>query len=108
CALCALCGSALCGSALSGSVGFGQQPAPPVVVPMPALLRNYQPVTAERLAHPEAGNWLMVRRTYDGWAYSPLAQITPANVAGLRPVWIFSTAEARPHEAAPIVNNGVM
>ena len=47
--------------------------------------RNYQPVTAERLKNPEAGNWLMIRRTYDGWGYSPLDQITPANVARLKP-----------------------
>src|SRR5258708_4908617 len=64
--------------------------------------------TAERLLHPEDNNWLMIRRTYDGWGYSPLDQITPTNVARLRPVWVFSTAEARVHESAPIVNNGVM
>src|SRR5215831_11778308 len=76
--------------------------------PMPAVLRNYQPVTAERLRKPEDGNWLMIRRTYNGWGYSPLDQITPANVTRLRPVWVFSTGETRPHEAAPLVNNGVM
>jgi alcohol dehydrogenase (cytochrome c) len=69
---------------------------------------QYQPVTAERLKHPEDGNWLMLRRTYDGWGYSPLDQITPANVARLKPVWVFSTGETRAHESAPIVNNGVM
>ena len=36
------------------------------------------------------------------------AEITPANVSRLRPVWVFSTGEARPHESAPIVNGGVM
>src|SRR3984885_14757293 len=76
--------------------------------PMPLALRNYQPVTAERLKHPEDGNWLMIRRTYDGWGYSPLEQLTPANVARLTPVWVFSTGETRAHESAPIVNNGVM
>ena len=75
---------------------------------MPAVLQNYQPVTAERLKNPEAGNWLMIRRTYDGWGYSPLDQITTQNVDRLRPVWAFSTGEARVHESAPIVNNGVM
>ena len=40
---------------------------------MPAILRNYQPVTAERLMNPEANSWLVIRRTYDGWGYSPLA-----------------------------------
>ena len=64
--------------------GRGGAPPPP----MPAVLQNYQPVTAERLKNPEDGNWLMIRRTYDGWGYSPLDQITPANVARLKPVWV--------------------
>src|SRR5262249_16774102 len=81
-----------------------QQTPPPV----PQVLQNYQPVTAERLKNPEPGNWLMIRRTYDGWGYSPLNQITTQNVSRLKPVWSFSTGEARVHEAAPIVNNGVM
>jgi alcohol dehydrogenase (cytochrome c) len=85
-----------------------QQPAVTAAEPVPAVLQNYQPVTAERLKNPEDRNWLMIRRTYDGWGYSPLDQITPANVARLRPVWVFSTSEVRPHESAPIVNNGVM
>src|SRR6266478_5406740 len=80
----------------------------PVQAPTPAVLQNYQPVTAERLKKPEDGNWLMIRRTYDGWGYSPLDQITPANVARLRPVWGSTTGEGRVHESAPVVNNGVL
>src|SRR5215475_1366758 len=83
-----------------------QQQAP--AAPMPAVLQNYQPVTWERLKNPEADNWLMIRRTYDGWGYSPLIQITTQNVSRLRPVWGFSTGETKVHESAPIVNNGVM
>jgi len=75
---------------------------------MPAVLKNYQPVTAERLKNPEAGNWLMIRRTYDGQGFSPLSQINTNNVSKLRPVWVFATGEARVHESAPLVNNGVM
>ena len=98
-----------CVAGVAGGIALGQAPQPPTPpVPMPAALRNYQPVTAERLKNPESTNWLMIRRTYDGWGYSPLDQITPDNVKGLRPVWIFSTGETRVHEAAPIVNNGVM
>jgi alcohol dehydrogenase (cytochrome c) len=82
------------------------QPGPPL--PMPAVLQNYQSVTAERLKNPEDGNWLMIRRTYDGWGYSPLTQITADNVKNLRLVWSFATGEPKVHEAAPIVNNGVM
>ncbi len=73
-----------------------------------AILRSYQPVTAARLLNPEDANWLMIRRTYDGWGYSPLDQITTANVARLTPVWTMATGVDRVHEAAPIVNGGVM
>ena len=91
------------------TTAFAQQgrggPPPP---PTPAALQNYQPVTPERLKNPEPGNWLMIRRTYDGWGYSPLNQITTQNVAQLKPVWIFATGEPKVHEAAPLVNEGVM
>jgi len=94
---------------LLAATAFAQPPqvAPPPT-PMPAILRNYQPVTAARLTKPEDNNWLSIRRTYDGWGYSPLDQITPANVTRLKLQWVALTGENRVHEAAPIVNNGVM
>src|ERR1041385_3679353 len=87
-----------------------QQPAAPAEppLPVPALLQNYKLVTAERLKKPEDGDWLMARRTYDGWGYSPLSQITTENVKRLQPVWVFATGATNGHEAPPIVNNGVM
>ena len=93
-------------SASGQQKGGGKQAAPQG--PLPPVLENYQPVTAQRLLKPEDGNWLMIRRTYDGWGYSPLDQITPANVARLKPVWGFATGEASAHESAPLVNNGAM
>jgi alcohol dehydrogenase (cytochrome c) len=81
-------------------------PAPPL--PMPPILQTYQAVTAERLLKPSDRDWLMTRRTYDGWGYSPLDQITTSNVARLQPVWVFSTGVPNGHEAPPLVNNGVM
>jgi alcohol dehydrogenase (cytochrome c) len=75
---------------------------------VPAPLQDYKPVTAERLKQPDNSDWLMIRRTYDGWGYSPLNQITPKNVRQLEPAWVFSTGVTSGHEAAPIVNNGVM
>jgi alcohol dehydrogenase (cytochrome c) len=99
---------------LSATVTAQQAPAPPgppaaaLSVPMPSVLQRYTPVDAERLKHPGDADWLMVRRTYDGWGYSPLGDITPANVARLQPVWSFSTGVVNGHEAPPMVNNGVM
>src|SRR5437660_638894 len=86
----------------------GPPAAPAPAGPMPLVLRNYTPVTNERLKSPAAADWLMVRRTWDGWGYSPLDQITPANVTRLQPEWVFSTGVTNGHEAPPIVNNGVM
>ncbi len=37
----------------------------------------------------------MYRRTYDGWGYSPLSQITAANVGRLKPVWTLATGSGR-------------
>ncbi len=90
-----------------GTALLAQQPAAPQA-PMPPILQNYRPVTADRLKQPEDENWLMNRRTYDGWGYSPLSQITPANVAQLVPAWSFATGVTFGHEAPPLVNNGVM
>ncbi len=88
---------------LALAVMRGQQPSSPLAAP-----RDYRPVTAERLKTPDAADWLMVRRTYDGWGYSPLKQITPANVSRLEPVWTFATGQENGHEAPPIVNSGMM
>ncbi len=69
---------------------------------------DYKPVTDARLEAPEAENWLMYRRTYDGWGYSPLDEINTANVKSLKPVWSYSTGVDEGHQAPPIVNDGVM
>ena len=100
-------------TAMSVAVTLAQQTiapasATPTPGPMPEVLQKYTPVTAERLRKPEDGNWLLFRRTYDGWGYSPLAQITPANVGRLELVWSVATGQIEGHQAPPIVNNGVM
>jgi alcohol dehydrogenase (cytochrome c) len=85
-----------------------QIPVQPPPAPPPSILHNYQSVTDDRLLHPSDGDWLMVRRSYDGWGYSPLSEITAANVKQLQPVWMISTGMNNGHQAPPIVNNGVM
>jgi len=95
--------------ALTTAPGPGQQPPqPPPAAPVPTILLQYKAVTAERLKRPEDSDWLMIRRTYDGWGYSPLSRITTGNVARLQPAWVFSTGALNGHEAPAIVNNGVM
>jgi alcohol dehydrogenase (cytochrome c) len=105
-----LSGAALLALGMSGP--SAQQTIAPAsatpAAPLPEVLARYAPVTAERLKNPEDGNWLLFRRTYDGWGYSPLSQITPANVGNLELVWSFATGQVEGHQAPPIVNNGVM
>ena len=96
--------AALFGSGSAVVLFSAQQPAAPV----PPVLQNYKPVTADRLKAPEDGECLMVRRTYDGWGYSPLDKITSGNVSRLQPVWVVATGVTNGHQAPPIVNNGVM
>jgi alcohol dehydrogenase (cytochrome c) len=96
-----------------GCSGPSMESKPTAMAPAPRAkatqaVASYAPVTDQRLVNPEPENWLMYRRTYDGWGYSPLDQITPANAAKLVPVWTFSTGVAEGHQAPPIVNNGVM
>ncbi|PYU23613.1 MAG: PQQ-dependent dehydrogenase, methanol/ethanol family [Acidobacteria bacterium] len=96
------------GAAQAAQTPAAQTPAAQPPVPVPAVLQNYRPVTAARLINPEDGDWLMVRRTYNGWGYSPLFQITTGNVRQLQPVWVLATGVNNGHEAVPIVNDGVM
>ncbi len=83
-------------------------PEQPPPAPMAKVLQNYQPVTPEHLKNPADTEWPMVRRTYNGWGYSPLDQITARNVKSLQPVWVMSTGMNNGQEAAPIVSGGVM
>ncbi len=71
---------------------------------------EWSDVTDARLADPdkEPQNWLTYYRSYAGWRYSPLAQITPQNVKRLTPRWMLSLGEAGNQQATPLVNNGVM
>jgi alcohol dehydrogenase (cytochrome c) len=110
---------ALSGVFILSMIGAGQQaPALPSAVPaaggaapqapVAPLLENYKSVTAERLRKPEDGDWLSVRRTYDGWGYSPLEQIKRGNVDKLQLQWVVLTGQNNGHEAPAMVNNGVM
>ena len=75
---------------------------------LPALAAD---VTAERLANPEPGNWLMNHRTYDGQRYSPLDKINKGNIRGLKLAYAVAIGGASPNEnlqATPLVDDGYM
>lgn len=95
-------GAARCLPVLAALAGLASTPLPAQPI------SDYRPVTDERLEQPDPGSWLMYRRTYDGWGYSPLDGIDRENVDRLRPKWSVSTGITEGHEGVPIVNDGVM
>jgi len=54
------------------------------------------------------GQWPMYSGSYSSHRFSPLAQITAANVAELRPVWAYQPPGTGSIESTPIVADGVM
>ena len=68
---------------------------------------DFVPVTDAMLQDPAPGDWLMWRRTLDGWGYSPLDEINRENVDELRLVWSRGMTEGR-QQGTPLVYDGVM
>ncbi len=69
---------------------------------------NYVDITDAMLKNPPPGDWLMFRRNYQGWSYSPLNQITPSNIKNLQLKWTWSMNEGGANQPTPLVHNGVM
>ncbi len=67
-------------------------------------------VTDDRLLNAESdgANWLMYNRTYNGWRYSPLAQINAGTIKRLVPKWIFAGGALGEQQMTPVVNDGMM
>ena len=65
-------------------------------------------------AAPELGDWPTYGHDYGDSRHSPLSQITPANVAGLEPIWTYhmrppgTAGRFAASEATPLVVKGVM
>ena len=72
-------------------------------------LSAFGQVPFERIANAdkEPGNWLTYSRNLQGHRFSPLTEITPANVGRLKVKWAYQFPEAN-NEVSPIVADGVM
>ena len=68
---------------------------------------GFTPVTDAVLQAPAPEDWLMWRRTLDGWGYSPLDQIDRDNVDELRMVWSRALTAGR-QQGTPLVYGGVL
>jgi alcohol dehydrogenase (cytochrome c) len=97
-----------------GRGGRGRGPLSPfaqsALAAMRAPLDRLTPVTGEMLRNPPPGDWLHWRRTYDGWAHSPLTQINRNTVKDLKVAWTWSLASTSGavNEFTPLVHDGVM
>ena len=70
-------------------------------------VKNFTPVTDQVLEHPADGDWLMYRRTYDSWGFSPLDEITRANVGKLELAWARVMTPGRQY-ITPLAHDGVL
>ncbi len=68
---------------------------------------EFKPVTDAMLQNPAAEDWLMWRRTLNGWGYSPLDQVTTENVGDLQLVWSRALTEGR-QQGTPLAYDGVL
>ena len=68
---------------------------------------SFVPVTDAMLQDPDPADWLMWRRTLDGWGYSPLDAITRDNVGDLRMVWS-RALQPGTQEGTPLAYDGVL
>lgn len=72
-----------------------------------APLDKLTPVTDEMLRDPSPNDWLMWRRTYNGWGFSPLKQINRENVGNLTLAWSWGMSDGF-NEFTPLVHDGIM
>ena len=68
----------------------------------------FVPGTDAMLQEPSPDDWLMWRRTLDGWGYSPLDQIDRQNVGDLRLVWSRALSAGGRQQGTPLIYDGVM
>ncbi len=86
----------------------GPRAAAPKGITVSGQLKNYVPITDDRLRNPNPADWLMARGNYQAWSYSPLAQITPENLGRLRLVWVWAMNDGGANEPTPIVHEGII
>ena len=97
----------------AGPGGGAGPPARPAPAPsrghsVTGEVKSYVPVTDAMLRNPPPGDWLMARRNYQAWSYSPLDEINRNNVKELKLAWSWAMNEAGANQTMPLVHNGIM
>jgi alcohol dehydrogenase (cytochrome c) len=86
----------------------GAAPPPPRGLVVEGEVKNFTPVTEDMLRNPPPGDWLMARRNYQAWSYSPLTEITTKNVRDLRLAWVWAMNDSAANQTTPLVHGGVI
>jgi len=84
----------------AGTAALAAQQAPPPPLVSAAELTAGLPADGSR--------WLTFGGNYANQRYSPLTQITPANVSRLLPQWTFQTATLGNFEATSLLRDNVL
>jgi PQQ-dependent dehydrogenase (methanol/ethanol family) len=71
-------------------------------------MNNAQADSAMARALSDSANWPSYGRDYTNQRYSPLTQLSPANVSGLTLAWKYNTGIPRAFEASPLVVDGTL
>jgi alcohol dehydrogenase (cytochrome c) len=102
----------LLAASLAASALYGQPepaaPAQPRGLTITGEVKNFRPVTDDMLKSPAPGDWPMIRRDYRASNFSPLNQVTTANVKNLKLVWSWAMTEGGTNQPSPIAHNGVI
>lgn len=80
----------------------------PTAFAQDSAIDKMTPVTTEMLLNPPDGDWLMWRRTFNGWGYSPLDEINKENVAKLDLVWAWGMTPGGRTQETPLVHDGIL
>lgn len=98
---------------LNAAANANQAGAPAIVSGPKGLtvsgeVKKFVPVTDAMLENPVPGDWLMIRRNYQAWSYSPLSEIDAKNVQGLQLAWVWSMNDGGASQPTPIVHDGII
>jgi alcohol dehydrogenase (cytochrome c) len=103
------------GGAGRGAAGGDEAPARAAAAPPPARgltisgeIKNFTPVTDDMLRNPPPGDWLMARRNYQAWSYSPLADVNRKTVKDLKLAWVWAMNDAAANQNMPLIHDGIL
>ncbi len=95
-------------TAISAAQARTERTNEPTGLKVTGEVKNFTPVTDAMLLNPDPADWLMIRRNYQAWNFSPLTQINAGNVNKLQLAWTFKMNDSGTNEAAPLAHNGIV